>query len=261
MAIDKSNGPFEGRVYLSWTDFVENNPNEGMNVYLSYSDDNGLTWSVPKIVNDDNVPSSHQYYSGIDVNPNGVLCLSWYDRRSDPGDDALTDFYFTLSEDGGNTFANSVKVNSLSSDHNAFTVGLGVGEYVTLAASESFAHLVWADGRNNDDNLNVYWAKINLDNILDVNELSLKPTTSVLALSPNPVSSGEIKIELNLIEPSEIEFSVMTTEGKRVFNSDKKDYLIGDHAIPVALGSLSSGMYLLEVKHKKGTIIRKFMVN
>ncbi|MGC6431153.1 MAG: hypothetical protein ACON5F_08940 [Jejuia sp.] len=165
MAIDKSKGPYSGRVYLTWTDFVKNKPEEGMNVLLSHSDNHGITWSTPMIVNDDNIASSHQYYSAIDVNPSGVVCLSWYDRRSDPANDVLTDFYFSHSTDGGATFQKSIKVNSETSDHTAVTNGLmtfGVGEYNALASNENEAYVVWADGRENNGDMNIYFAKVKL---------------------------------------------------------------------------------------------------
>lgn len=167
MAIDKSSGIHAGRVYLSWTDFVKGNPNEGMNIYLSYSDDNGTNWSTPKIVNDDNISSSHQYYAGIDVNSSGVLLLSWYDRRNDPKNDALTDFYFTYSTNGGDTFKPSVKINSVSSDHTAVTkddITFGVGEYTSIASSEKDAYIVWSDGRENNGNMNIYFSRYTFNN-------------------------------------------------------------------------------------------------
>lgn len=168
LAVDNSKGRFSGRAYLTWTDFVKDDVEEGMNVYLSHSDDHGATWSKPKIVNDDEVPSSHQYYSAIDVNKKGVVCISWYDRRKDPKNDALTDFYFSCSTDGGTTFKKSIKINFETADHSALDKGMttfGVGEYTTLATTKKEAYLVWADGRENDGNTSIYFARVKLNKL------------------------------------------------------------------------------------------------
>ena len=213
MAIDKSDGPNAGRVYLTWTDFVKGNPAEGMNIYLSYSDDNGSNWTVPKIVNDDQVPSSHQYFSGVTVNPNGVLVISWYDRRIDPVMDSITDFYATWSTDGGKTFATSIKLNSASADHNAVTTGattFGVGEYTSVAASESHGFAIWADGRSNDGNMAVYLNRFELPAAVlkgdvnddgDINLLDVAPFVDALN-SGEFVASADINCDelVNLLD-------------------------------------------------------------
>ncbi|MEM9410564.1 MAG: dockerin type I domain-containing protein, partial [Planctomycetota bacterium] len=196
MAIDKSNGPNRGRVYLTWTDFEAGNPQEGMNVYISYSDNRGGTWSAPQIVNDDGVPSSHQYFSGVTVNPNGVLVVSWYDRRSDPLSDSLTDFYLAYSLDGGASFEPSLQLNSESSDHNAVTNGLitfGVGEYTTVAASETHAFAVWADGRSNDGNMAIYLNRVELPDLGIKGDLNMDGAIDLLDVAPfiAALASGE----------------------------------------------------------------------
>ena len=187
MAIDKSDGPHAGRVYLTWTDFVAGNPSEGMNIYLSHSDDNGFNWSTPKLVNDDGVASSHQYYSAITVNSNGVLVLSWYDRRADPVNDAITDFYMTYSLDGGASFANSKKLNSASSDHAAVTTGqttFGVGEYTSVAASKEFAFAVWADGRGNNGDMDVYLGRVKLPESFVIGDVNGDGNVDLLDVAP-----------------------------------------------------------------------------
>lgn len=263
LAMDKSTGPYAGRAYITWTDFTENNPEEGMNIYLSFSDDNGVSWSIPKIVNDDNVASSHQYYSGIDVNPLGIVCLSWYDRRSDPAKDALTDFYFTCSADGGENFQNSVKVNSETSDHAAVTDGLvtfGVGEYTSLATTFTDSYVVWSDGRTNDGDMDVYFAKVSLDNINSINEIQLSPNLIIENLFPNPVSSKTIRLTLNTLFTGEIEVSILTTNGQIV--SHEKRFLprVGENTIPIGLQNFPSGSYIVEIKYPDGVATKKFVV-
>lgn len=263
MAVDKSTGPFAGRTYLSWTDFVVDNPGEGMNIYLSHSDDNGLSWSTPKIVNDDGIPSSHQYYAGIDVNPNGVLCLSWYDRRSDPINDALTDFYFTTSSDGGETFTTSTKVNTLSSDHTAVTNGLvtfGVGEYTSLATTTTQACLVWSDGRENNGDMDVYFAKVSLDNINNIAETRLQPTILIEQLTPNPATSGKLELTLYTRQTSEIIIAIIDVGGRVIREEKINVSTVGQTILPLDIGGLSSGNYFIQVRQQNGVAISKVTI-
>ncbi len=263
MAIDKSSGQYSGRVYLSWTDFVESNPNEGMNVYLSYSDDNGLSWSTPMTVNDDNVPSSHQYYAGIDVNSTGILSISWYDRRTDPTDDALTDFYFTYSSDGGENFKTSTRVNTISSDHTAVTDGLatfGVGEYTSLASTENEVYLVWSDGRENDGDMDVYFAKVNLEDVNSITEIKLEPSLVIDNLFPNPVKNGKTQLVINSIHTGEIEISLMDVDGKSVKNENSTINVIGENVLDLDLSKIPQGNYVIKIKHSSGFASKKITV-
>ena len=255
MAIDRSSGQYVGRVYLSWTDFVEGIPNEGMNVYLSYSDDNGLSWSTPVIVNDDNVPSSHQYYAGIDVNSTGILSISWYDRRNDPTNDALTDFYFTYSSDGGENFETSTQVNTISSDHNAITDGMatfGVGEYTSLASTANDVYLVWSDGRENDGNMDVYFTKVNLDNVNSIAEIELKPSLVINNLYPNPVMNGKTQLVINSIHTGELEITLIDIDGKSVKKVNETIDVVGEHILDVDVSKIPEGNYIIKIKHNSG---------
>lgn len=264
MAIDKSNGPYSDRAYLTWTDFKENNPEEGLDIYLSYSDDEGITWSTPKIVNDDNIPSSHQYYSGIDVNPDGILCMSWYDRRNDPLNDAMTDFFFTYSKDGGKTFQKSVKVNSASADHREVTNGLvtfGVGEYTSIASTQTDAYLVWSDGRENNGDMDVYFAKASLDEITSVTETQLAQKLQIDDLFPNPVTNGRLSISLNSLSNEEIEIFILNDNGQ-VLKQDKLFVEKGSlNSFSIELPTLPAGNYFLKINHIDGTLTRKFIVS
>ncbi len=264
MAIDKSGGTYEGRAYITWTDFVEGNTEEGMNIYLSYSDDQGASWSSPIIVNDDNVSSSHQYFSAIDVNSEGVLCLSWYDRRIDPVNDSETDFYAISSIDGGQSFSPSMKLSSMSSDHNAITNGdttFGVGEYNSIATSSTHIFTIWSDGRTNDGDLDVFFSKVDLNDVRNLDEHLLSPSIKLERPYPNPVIIGEqLIIKFNSSFATELEFSIKSINGTVVLRKEGGKYSAGTHEIPIDTRELSEGNYLVEIKHSKGTAIEKIVL-
>ena len=106
-AIDLSDGPFAGRVYLTWTEVA----GERNDVKLIYSSDMGENWSAPVTVNDNPGPADHSNPT-IAVNKDGVVCLIWNDRRDH--ENACYDVYFSASLDGGKTFLPNVATGQAS---------------------------------------------------------------------------------------------------------------------------------------------------
>ena len=82
LAFDRSGGPFNGRVYLVYT---EETPGASGNtdILLRYSDNQGGTWSQPIRVNDDTTLNS-QFNPRIAVDDTtGNVAVGWYDARDD----------------------------------------------------------------------------------------------------------------------------------------------------------------------------------
>jgi hypothetical protein len=111
LAVDSSDGPFRDRIYAVWCDGTSGRAE----VMLSYSTDNGSTWSKPIVVNDDEPfgdgrKGPDDTLGTVAVNKNGVVGISWYDRRESSND---LDWFvrFAVSIDGGKTFLPSVKVS------------------------------------------------------------------------------------------------------------------------------------------------------
>lgn len=121
------------------------------NVFYRRSVDAGATWSPEVKLNDDST-NADQYYPTIGASEDGVLAVSFYDRRLDP-DNTLIDRYLTVSNDGGLTWAPNERVSDVSSGV-AQTLpnfdGLAEcyhGDYDQLAVSGNVAHVVWSDDR------------------------------------------------------------------------------------------------------------------
>jgi len=152
IAADTSNGPFRGRLYVTWPDARSGN----MDILLRTSDDGGVTWSSPRRVNDD-VGTATQYNPWVSVAPNGRVDLAFYDRRDD-SNDVLNARYYAGSTDGGLTFVN-VRVSDASWDPDGFPLD----DYDMIASTARTAQLVWADGRNNSPggiNMDIYTATV-----------------------------------------------------------------------------------------------------
>ena len=105
------------------------NPTDNTDIFLTYSDDGGRTWSTPEVVNDDasvtdgesasaeNFESEDiftgrvQFQPEIAVDPvTGTVVLSWRDGRDDAAR-ARVATYITASIDGGQTFSAQTYAN------------------------------------------------------------------------------------------------------------------------------------------------------
>ena len=151
---DRSNGPHRGRLYCSWLD--QNSAGFG-DIFLSFSDDQGSTWSVPQTVPDPLPADRFNHWLSVDP-VTGDVNLSFYDTRNDTtGQRFQTDVYFTQSKDAGVTFLSpNVRITTASSnEHDCNTIfpcsaidyGNQQGDYEGLVSFNGVSHPVWTDSR------------------------------------------------------------------------------------------------------------------
>jgi len=152
---DRSTGLHRGRLYCSWMDL---NASGTTNIFLSYSDDQGSTWSQPMPVGD-SVTTADRFNHWMSVDPvTGTVNVSFYDTRNDTtGSRYETDTYLSRSSDGVSWQAD-VKVSSArSNEHDcagvnpctAINYGNQQGDYEGLVAFGGEAHPIWTDSRLN----------------------------------------------------------------------------------------------------------------
>lgn len=169
-AIDMTNGAHRGRIYVTFAD--QGPANDGINIYLRYSDDEGATWSTPKRVNDDATGAKNdQFMPRVAVDQSdGSVNVVFYDTRDD-STHVKTHFYYARSEDGGVTFLPNVKITT--SQSNEATGGAdqnGYGDYTGVAASGGYIHPLYTDSRTGTSNEDIWTATI-------VNGLSIGTST------------------------------------------------------------------------------------
>jgi hypothetical protein len=130
------------RIYCSWTDAT---PADGMRVFVSHSDDGGVTWSSQARVSDPGVLSD-QFNQWLAVDPTtGTVVLSWNDSRNDPTRHATDIFVAKLTTTGFVT----QQVTTSPTDETVAGADLGnqYGDYEFIAAFNGEIHPVWTDRR------------------------------------------------------------------------------------------------------------------
>jgi hypothetical protein len=101
-AVDVSDGPRRGTIYVNWIDERNGDPD----VFVVSSTDGGETWSAPVRVHDDPVKNgAAQFFTWMAVDPtDGSINVVFHDRRGLKGTE--TRVTLARSVDGGRTFIN-----------------------------------------------------------------------------------------------------------------------------------------------------------
>ncbi len=157
--VDRSSGAHRGRLLCSWMDLAGNGTTD---IFTSFSDDKGTTWSQPKPATDQLAFAVDRFNHWLSIDPtNGVVNVSFYDTRNDTtGSRYMTDTYLSRSSDGGATFGANVRVSTVSSNEHdcdgvfpcsSINYGNQQGDYEGLVAYGGVAHPVWTDSRRNTE--------------------------------------------------------------------------------------------------------------
>jgi FlgD Ig-like domain len=149
-AVDRSDGPYRGRVYVVWSEGGFYN----YDCYLSYSDNKGQDWSRPVKLND-NDNQTEQFWPQVSIGPAGRVSVAWIDGRHTHGDDGLRDCYITQSIDGGESWGPNRRVSDLSVSWCGVPANStpNFGDYNELATDDRSLFAVWSDARGGDPDI------------------------------------------------------------------------------------------------------------
>jgi hypothetical protein len=149
LAADRTTGPYRGRLYAAWPDARAEWRTQ---ILFASSDDQGRTWSPPRIVSDDAgalKPGDRPNHlmPMVTVNNKGIIGLSWYDRRESPNNLSYRP-RFAASLSGGASWLPSVPVSTSPNELTQTDKHLNGGDTAGLTAdANGVFHLLWIDNR------------------------------------------------------------------------------------------------------------------
>jgi hypothetical protein len=150
MAVDISNGPNSGNIYIVWTNTGTPGINTGTNksVYMARSTNGGTTWSTPIRVNQGpNVAGKEAYFPWITCDPEtGVLSVVFYDDRNTTS--TQCEVFVAYSVDAGNNWTD-FQVSDVAFTPSAIP-GLAtgyMGDYLGITSRGGKVYPCWTDTR------------------------------------------------------------------------------------------------------------------
>jgi hypothetical protein len=146
---DRSGGPNDGRIYISYTDRAST-ATDDTNIFVRFSDDGGCNWSCPIQINDDGGTTS-QFLPRLAVDQiTGDVYAAWYDARNDAANNQLADIFTAVSVHGGTSWGPNEQLTTAQSDestNNPLRDPNNYTEYMGLAAFGGAAFAGWTDAR------------------------------------------------------------------------------------------------------------------
>ena len=154
ISADNSYGTYRGRLYLVYASNTPAGNGHKPDIFCRYSTDQGATWSLPVVVNDDSsTTQNNQWFPSIWCDKEtGRFFVKWMDTRDIPTSDSAY-IYASYSDDGGVTFAPNQRISNLKMRINCPTCGGGgtpayEGDYDAITSVGKVSMIVWTDFRS-----------------------------------------------------------------------------------------------------------------
>lgn len=260
LVIDKSNLFTRGYLYLTWAaNGISQKDSHGMDIYFIRSTDNGATWSTPFIVNDD--PRGlvrDQFHPSIAVNGNGVVTVTWYDRRDDPNN-MIAKYTMAQSFDGGRSFGSSTPIATQPMDFaraGLLNGNFTIGEYTQVLMTNDYVIPFWADGRLNTGNLDVYAAFIPVSGTASVERIgTVAEGFQLFENYPNPFNPSTT-IRYSIEKGGHVRVVVRTLLGETVRTLVDEEQAPGVFSVSFNGEDLVSGTYYYSLITDFGNVTR-----
>ena len=249
IACDRSNGIYNGNIYVNWAD--KRNTAMEANIWLVKSSDGGITWSAPIRVNDDQ-PAKHQFFNFMTIDQvTGKIYIVFYDRRNYT--DTNTDVYLAISDDGGETFSN-YKISD--TPFIPFST-VFFGHYISVSAQNNKVFATWM--RMDDGQVSLWGASIDPATVGMHREMAIP--LSLSQNSPNPFQENTF-FSFKLETSSNVLLTVSDIFGNRIATIiNNENMSAGKHVIHFIPEQyhLPSGMYHYSLVTNNKTITKKMI--
>lgn len=245
-------------VYLVWDDYRTGTAD----VYLTRSTDAGATWTPPLRVND--VTMGQQFFPTIAA-IGGNVTMAWYDSRFSSGTtmNAL-DVFFARSTDAGATFSPSYRVTIVSFNPNLVLRTdnpnineVFMGDYISIASSQSAAYPIWADNRNACDTLDPIFGCVDQDvftaALTPIHDVAVASVTVSRNFGYANISANPIKVNVTVSNPgTSTEIFTISAFANSTFIGAQSVTLVAGSSLVVGLNwhpeLLNRGSYVLSAQ-------------
>jgi hypothetical protein len=226
LAVDNSNGPRSGWIYIVTTEKNLLPAGSDPDIILHYSSDGGSSWSPGIRVNQDPLNNGKiQYFPALEIDSTGGINILFYDDRNTTSDSA--EVWLARSSDGGNSWK-----EQLVSDHRfkpkPIVGGASnyQGDHIALTSSGNKLYALWMD-----DFSGIYqiWMKI-----LDLNILTVKDNSPL---------NLNFKLNQNFPNPFNPETNITFAIPKRSYTTLKVYDMLGKEKAVLMNGELDSGVH------------------
>jgi len=209
---DISNSQYRGTIYVNWAD--KRNGLDDSDIFISKSEDGGITWSDALRVNDD-PPGKNQFFTWMTIDQvSGDIYIIFYDRRNH--NDWNTDVYIARSSDGGASFEN-IKISESPFLPN--NVGF-FGDYTNITAYDGKIRPIWA--RADGPQMSI-WTAIIDQPVGNTDPLAQAPV-SLEQNYPNPFNESTY-LRYKVIRPSVVTLTVSDVYGRNVALLVNQEYV------------------------------------
>src|SRR5689334_10359644 len=142
LAIDHSGGPTNNNIYMMCS--VKPSGQSTTDVMFVRSTDGGLTFSVPKKINDDPVnPNKWHWFGTFAVAPNGRLDAVWYDSRN-ASNNTDSQLFYSYSTDAGVTWSPNVAVSNPFNPFEGYPNQSKIGDYITIVSDNTGGNVAYS---------------------------------------------------------------------------------------------------------------------
>ncbi|HEV2844692.1 MAG TPA: DNRLRE domain-containing protein [Thermoanaerobaculia bacterium] len=164
---DVSNSAFANSIYVAWTDTtalesgtVANNHGR---IQVAYSRDGGATWTIRTPHETADANTVDRFHPWLGVGPDGKVYVMFYDTRRSATRVGV-DVFYSVSSDGGNTWATPTRVTSVLSPQ--IDTSFEWGDYNGLDIVGNQLITIFTDNRNEGglaaDSVDVYAAGVQI---------------------------------------------------------------------------------------------------
>ncbi len=146
---DLTNGPYQGRIYVAWTDNTQfDMSSPALNharIRVAYSSDQGSNWTVVTPHPTADFLTVDRFHQWLAVDAMGTVHLIYYDTTNSANRTGV-DIYHTRSITGGATWTTPVRLTTVTSPH--IEDGFQWGDYNGLDVVGNLAIGIFTDNRN-----------------------------------------------------------------------------------------------------------------